>query len=1141
MKNFLILLLVIFATIALVADVKMMTESSYNIRFQLDTSDFNLKTDPEFTSLQVDNLSILEDTGAPQLPQKLIYVAIPPQGSIKVNLINSDQNVINLTNPIIPTPAIFEDGEFYNFDYNINESLYKKPIELFTVGEKTRYRHHTVVPILISPFEYSYDNSKITHYESIELEVVISGDTRYQGNFVDPYLERYPGDILNYNTARNWTTFKTETANHLPFEKSDFWYNIKVENPGVYQLDSSTLAELPAFAELTQLRLFKMVKSVEVLRNDSDNERGYSYIFTEIPLQIAEDELVYFQTETQSANLSLYDDTTENYWLTFGFEDTEQPLRIDDLPGNNNALLVDSFKRKIITPTLRTRSDINNVIIYPDVFLAQAERLANIHLELLGKKSLLVNQQDCFDMYSGGDADPISIRDSLEALFEIYPGTFSHVILLGSGVKTWNPSAEKNKIITFSSNLSNPESGYAIDDEFVDFSGLNLSLAIGRIPAKDETMLNFYLDRVEAYLNKTNSGFWRNNFLMHSDDEKNGDTVEIVSGLDHTALSESTLTKIHDGIVTTKIYGLEYDYDAFQNKPDARDALVEEINNGALIWYYIGHGNPKSLGHETYFKYPDDMSMLDNGSKLNLFIAASCSVGLFDDVNSDCLGEAVLFSGLADYVDGDGGSIASISASDVCSGSGNTNLINYLVEKIVDDRNDIGLALRRAKHLTNSPSNARKYNILGDPTLPVLFPEVSGNITNWPDSLRSRQTISVTGNLGTEAALNSEFHMYESDRYVSYENLTYKVGYVVPGNEFVIGPLQHEDGIFKKSFIVPDDAEATKHLLPIIGFYVAPETTTPTGFILAGDQTSEYLPNYKVFLKSPLYERYDDIKACYLEDGNTVVVLDSSIAGNSQGYEAYDVYVDAWAKAIVYSLDPVTGEDIVTFASPLQISDDKIDVTSASAPEINIYLDSKKFTEGDVVSTKPLLIAELEDENGINLISGSGHGLQIIVDDSGVPVNVTEGFVYDDGSYTKGELSWQLDQLEEGNHTLKIIAFDSFNNPAVQEINFIAKKSGKVSINNMLPYPNPIEKDGHFTFTITEAADITITIFTITGKKIRTLKKPGCSVNFNKVYWNGKDADGDRVANGTYLYKIRAKGLNGSKSSEKTGKVIILK
>ncbi len=109
------------------------------------------------------------------------------------------------------------------------------------------------------------------------------------------------------------------------------------------------------------------------------------------------------------------------------------------------------------------------------------------------------------------------------------------------------------------------------------------------------------------------------------------------------------------------------------------------------MWYYIGHGNPKSLGHETYFKYPDDMPLLDNGTKLNLFIAASCSVGLFDDLNSDCLGEAVLFSGLSGYVDGNGGSIASISASDVCSGPANTTLVNYIVENIVDDRSDIGI------------------------------------------------------------------------------------------------------------------------------------------------------------------------------------------------------------------------------------------------------------------------------------------------------------------------------------------------------------------------------------------------------------------------------------------------------------------
>jgi hypothetical protein len=28
------------------------------------------------------------------------------------------------------------------------------------------------------------------------------------------------------------------------------------------------------------------------------------------------------------------------------------------------------------------------------------------------------------------------------------------------------------------------------------------------------------------------------------------------------------------------------------------------------------------------------------------------------------------------------------------------------------------------------------------------------------------------------------------------------------------------------------------------------------------------------------------------------------------------------------------------------------------------------------------------------------------------------------------------------------------------------------------------------------------------------------SYDFNKIYWNGKDEDGDDLANGVYLYKV---------------------
>lgn len=31
------------------------------------------------------------------------------------------------------------------------------------------------------------------------------------------------------------------------------------------------------------------------------------------------------------------------------------------------------------------------------------------------------------------------------------------------------------------------------------------------------------------------------------------------------------------------------------------------------------------------------------------------------------------------------------------------------------------------------------------------------------------------------------------------------------------------------------------------------------------------------------------------------------------------------------------------------------------------------------------------------------------------------------------------------------------------------------------------------------------------------------NIGFNKIYWDGKDEDGDKIANGLYLYRVVAK------------------
>ncbi|MEW6511512.1 MAG: C25 family cysteine peptidase [Bacteroidota bacterium] len=78
-------------------------------------------------------------------------------------------------------------------------------------------------------------------------------------------------------------------------------------------------------------------------------------------------------------------------------------------------------------------------------------------------------------------------------------------------------------------------------------------------------------------------------------------------------------------------------------------------------------------------------------------------------------------------------------------------------------------------------------------------------------------------------------------------------------------------------------------------------------------------------------------------------------------------------------------------------------------------------------------------------------------------------------------------------------------------------------------YPNPFARETWFTFVLTGARppdELTIRIFTVAGRRIREILAPGGSlqVGFNRVYWDGRDEDGEEVANGYYFYKIAVKG-----------------
>ena len=92
----------------------------------------------------------------------------------------------------------------------------------------------------------------------------------------------------------------------------------------------------------------------------------------------------------------------------------------------------------------------------------------------------------------------------------------------------------------------------------------------------------------------------------------------------------------------------------------------------------------------------------------------------------------------------------------------------------------------------------------------------------------------------------------------------------------------------------------------------------------------------------------------------------------------------------------------------------------------------------------------------------------------------------------------------------------------------------------MFNYPNPFASETYFTFILTTLAEeVEIKIYTISGRLIQDMLVPPQSENaYYQVFWNGRDRDGDEVANGVYFYKIIVKSNGETKEAiQKLAKV----
>ncbi len=135
----------------------------------------------------------------------------------------------------------------------------------------------------------------------------------------------------------------------------------------------------------------------------------------------------------------------------------------------------------------------------------------------------------------------------------------------------------------------------------------------------------------------------------------------------------------------------------------------------------------------------------------------------------------------------------------------------------------------------------------------------------------------------------------------------------------------------------------------------------------------------------------------------------------------------------------------------------------------------------------------------------------------------------------------QLTGLPLGRNSIRVRAWDSYNNSATADTYFEVASSDQLTIADLFNYPNPFAGETQFTFRHNQqgALDVEIKVYTIAGRLIQLLHTTSTGEMMVRVPWDGRDRDGDRIANGVYLYKVMVRTLDGRFTSEALGKLSI--
>ncbi|MGE5351873.1 MAG: type IX secretion system sortase PorU, partial [Acidobacteriota bacterium] len=240
-------------------------------------------------------------------------------------------------------------------------------------------------------------------------------------------------------------------------------------------------------------------------------------------------------------------------------------------------------------------------------------------------------------------------------------------------------------------------------------------------------------------------------------------------------------------------------------------------------------------------------------------------------------------------------------------------------------------------------------------------------------------------------------------------------------------------------------------------------------------------------------------------------------------------------------------DNVVGYTSNIIVGGtDSTAVNDGKGPEISITFDDAKNTSSYLVSPAFTMDVKLKDASGLNTTgTGIGHKITgILNENEASPIDLSGYFVGDLNAGGKsGTIKYKFNGLESGDYKVQVRAWDIFNNSSESEEHFTVVGGSDLVVRDVLNYPNPFSTSTTFTFqrNTSTPVDVKIRVYTVAGRMIKEIENMAVTDKFVRIDWDGRDNDGNLLANGVYLYKVTIKGAEEASKQEVLGKLAVMR